>query len=233
MQLSEQTVPSPSPLSIDEQYKNARALLREALKATGRVYLSHRTDDHFYQLSDQEQLDVIKGIGNWANTVLEFVASGGDHRNTKNLVRYYLARMSLLTPMGFIDNIVDGDIVEIYGDDAKRLFFNPELFDYSSYAPDVMFSNQWWNLYQRDGDISQKIHDYCIDIFVGRKADPFVPDLPVCEVTEIKSRGRYTSSMMMKSMSPVKVGDKVVGVACLERLKLLSGEQIQSTHPLS
>lgn len=229
----EQSPSSTSEVSIVEQYIAARALLRDALKATGRVYLSQREDDHFFQIPLEAQQAVIEGINNWSNTVMEFVAQGGDHRNTRNLVRYYLSRMSLLAPLGFTDEVQDGDIVEIYGDDAKRLFFNPELFDYSSYAPDVMFSNQWWDLYHRDSAVSLKIHEYCIDIFVGRRANPFVPDLPTCDVSEIKSKGRYTSRMEMKCMAPVKVGEKIVGVACLERLTLLSGGQQQHTHSLS
>lgn len=233
MQTLESSEAKLSSVSIVEQYISARALLREALKATGRVYLSQREDDHFFQIPLDAQQAVIEGIVQWSNTVLEFMAQGGDHRNTKNLVRYYLSRMSLLTPLGFTDEIQDGDIVEIYGDDAKRLFFNPELFDYSSYAPDVMFSNQWWDLYHRDSDVSLKIHEYCIDIFVGRRANPFVPDLPTCDVSEIKSKGRYTSRMEMKCMAPVKVGERVVGVACLERLTLLSGGPLLHTHSLS
>ncbi|UYL08202.1 hypothetical protein B9G69_014210 [Bdellovibrio sp. SKB1291214] len=216
-----------------EQYITARAILREALKATGRVYLSHREDDHFFQLPHQAQQVVVDGILNWSNTILEFVAQGGDHKNTKNLVRYYLSRMSLIAPLGFIDEIQNGDIVEIYGDDSKRLFFNPELFDYSSYAPDVMFSQQWWDLYHRDGAVSLKIHEYAIDMFVGRITAPFKPDLPICDVKETKSKGLYTSRIEMKCMSPVKVGEKVVGVACLEKLTLLSGELLGHTHSLS
>jgi hypothetical protein len=233
MQSIEQFHAPISVISIAEQYVSARALLREALKATGRVYLSQREDDYFFQIPVEAQQVVLEGIVNWSNTVLEFVAQGGNHRNTKNLVRYYLSRMSLVAPIGFLDEIQDGEIVEIYGDDSKRLFFNPELFDYSSYSPDVMFSNQWWDLYQRDSAVSLKIHEYAMEIFVGRITNPFKPDLPICEVKETKSLGRYTSQIEMKCMSPVKVGDRVVGIACLEKLKLLSGERLAHTHSLS
>jgi hypothetical protein len=216
--------------SITEQYAAARLLLRDALKATGRVYLSYRFDDHFFSLSENEKLSLLDGIRRWSHLMLEYVAHAGNSKNTKNLVRYYLSRLNVSVPTDFIDQIQDGDIVEIYGSDSKRLFFNPELFDYSSYAPDVMFSKQWWNLYERDVEISEKIQKMAYMTFMGLNKNPFRPDLPVHTVKEIRSQGRYESDVEIKAMSPVNAGDTIIGVAALERFTMLTAPIPSRTH---
>lgn len=208
--------------SMTDQYAAARLLLRDALKATGRVYLSYRFDDHFFSLSEVEKLSLLDGIRRWSNLMMDFIAHNGNPKNTKDLVRYYLSRLNVSVPPAFIEQIQDGDIVEIYGSDSKRLFFNPELFDYSSYAPDVMFSKQWWNLYDRDTGISAKIQKMAYSTFMGLNKHPFRPGLPVHKVKEIRSQGRYESDVEIKLMSPVNAGDTIVGVAALERFTMLT-----------
>ncbi|WP_413587498.1 hypothetical protein [Bdellovibrio sp. HCB274] len=216
--------------NISEQYTDARMLLREALKATGRVYLSSRFDDHFFTLSNIEQLNLLQSLESWSKFILEFVASGGNHKKTRDVLRYYLSRLNFTAPDSFLNQIQDGDVVEIYGSDSRRLFANPELFDFSSYAPDVMFSGQWWNLYERDPMISQKLQEIGYETFMGLNKTTVQPDIPVHTVKELRSQGRYTSEVQIRAVAPITIGTTVVAVAALETFRLLEGVKPSHIH---
>ncbi|MEK2687604.1 hypothetical protein [Bdellovibrio sp. GT3] len=216
--------------NISEQYTEARLLLREALKATGRVYLSSRFDDHFFTLSNKEQLDLLQDLERWSKLILEFVASGGNHKKTKDIFRYYLSRLNFSAPESFINQIQDGDVVEIFGSDNRRLFANPELFDFSSYAPDVMFSGQWWNLYERDSVISDKLQEIGYETFMGLNKTTLKPNIPTHTVKEIRSQGRYVSEVQIRAVAPITIGTTVVAVAALETFRLLEGALPLHTH---
>lgn len=208
--------------SSDKEYQEAWERLKSVLKSTGRIYLNPLPKQEAFSPADANERALgIREIHNWCSIIEEFVAQGLDTAKTKNLFRYYFDRLGLYVDPSFTELIRDGDVVEIYSMDFKRLFFNPELFDYSSYAPDEMFSAPFWKLYDRDEAITLKIQELVHLFISGEKKAPFVPDIPRHLVTEIKSEKQYSCEVDIKVLAPVYLGRALVGAAAIEKLKLV------------
>lgn len=209
--------------SSDKEYQEAWSRLKSVLKSTGRIYLNPpQKQEAALSATEANERDLgVKEIHNWCSLIEEFVAQGLDTAKTKNLFRYYFDKLGLYIDPSFTELIRDGDIVEIYSMDFKRLFFNPELFDYSSYAPDEMFSAPFWKLYHREEAITLKIQELVRLFILGEKKAPFVPNIPKHLVTEIKSEKQYSCEVDIKVLAPVYLGRALVGAAAIERLKLV------------
>lgn len=213
---------TPNPdLSLQEQFAHAAAHLKAALKAVGKVYLTPRPEKHFFSLTRVEQDAVLIGMHNWADVILGYIEKGGSPKNTRNITRYYLNKLGVQVPQDFIAEIQDGDIVEIYGSDAKRLFFNPEVFDFSSYPSDMMFSCRWWDLYERDTAISCLINEYARSFYTGDLKKSIKPKIPLHTCGEKASDKLLAVQVDLRLLAPVTVGDTIIGVAALETFKML------------
>lgn len=160
-------------------------------------------------------------INQWCTVMEKFLRDGGNPTHTKDLFRYYLSLMGLNMDSSFLGTIVDGDVVEIFRGDATRMFFNPELFDFSSYTPEEMFTIPCPDLYHRDSAISELIYVQGYGILNGDVTTPMDPRVPIHVVSETLSERRYSCEIDLKLLAPVRLGHAVVAVAALERFKLL------------
>lgn len=207
---------------FDKAYNESRDLITQALSTCGQIYFrSDKRLNHFQALPPEEKAEVIQCMNEWAQTIIKYTAEGNYTSSTVDLVRYYSSRLHLILPRDFLEQIRDGDIVEIYKCNSKRIFFTPELFTYSSYNPDEMFSSTWWQLYTRDKDIDAEILRQATAVYSGLKTAPFYPNIPPHVVREINSELLYQAEMEFKSFSPVFLGKKIFGIASLARLRLL------------
>lgn len=171
--------------------------------------------------STEQETRAIQDINHWCTVMEGFIREGGRPARTKDLFRYYLSLMGLHIDASFIDAIVDGDVVEILQTDATRMFFNPELFDFSSYTPEEMFTIPCPQLYRRDESISQQLYLEGYKMVRGEQTAPFHPDVPPHVVTETLSERKYSCEIDIRMMAPVKQGHNVVAVAALEKFRLL------------
>ena len=199
--------------------------LRSALRSTGRIYLDSSAEEvALHSLSVESQNQTEKEVADWCAVIEGFVSEIGTEKplnKTRSLFKYYFDRMGLSVAQEFTNSIMDGDVVEVFGTDGRRLFFNPELFDYSSYPPDVMFSAPFWRLYRRDAAITELIQMHAMKVFTGQITTPFKPDIPVHVVTETESLHRYSSEVEIKLFAPIYLGRGIVGGAALEKFRLL------------
>lgn len=207
------------PIPLSQEYSNALFRLRETLKDCGRIYLSPTQLPEI--TSHYQESRAIADINQWCTIMEGFIREGGRPARTKDLFRYYLSLLGLNMDSSFLDAIVDGDVVEILRPDATRMFFNPELFDYSSYTPEEMFSIPALELYYRDPSISEQIYAQAYSLLDGEIKGPMDPKVPSHVVSETRSERRYSCEIDLKLLAPVRLGRGVVAVAALERFKLL------------
>lgn len=211
----------PPEVSLAEKYANSRERLKYVLKRCHLIAYGSNSKDSFYDLTDLEKNEKIKAIEDWCELILGYIEEGNNITSTKSLVRYYLHQLGARVADSFLNSITDGDVVEIFDHQSRRLFFNPELFEYSSYSPDEMFSAQWWKLYSRDTDITEKIMKNALHIYQEQVTEPFIPNIPKHIVSETSSVNKYQSEVELKLLAPVYLGSKLMGAVALERLKLL------------
>ena len=209
-----------SPTQYD--YQTTQLRLQKVLMDTGRLYLDKNLGlKRFSTLTPAQQQVSLKEINSWCEVVEEYLSIGGQPAKTKDLSRYYFAKLGFHIDRSFLETIQDGDIVEVYGMDLKRLFFNPELFDYSSYAPDEMFTSSMWELYRRDVKITESVGAFAHQLLSGAVSIPTDPLIPKHIVSEIASERRYSSEVDIKLCTPVYLGRARVGFAVRERFRLV------------
>ncbi len=209
---------------------SAALRLRQVLRRLGRIYLEPQAEEVSFAntLSDLVP-DYLKQTHDWCSLMEAYLSvessiapSTNSSNKTRGLFRFYLDRLGLNVSPHFTDAITEGDVVEVFGTDGKRVFFNPELFEYSSYPPDVMFSAPFWALYHREESISNLVLENAVRIFSGQVNAPFDPHIPTHIVSEAHSLYRYSSRVEIKLLAPVYLGKGLVGAVALERLKLIS-----------
>jgi hypothetical protein len=200
-------------------YTKSLIRLRETLKLCGKIYLNPIRIPTLESVAQQNQ--ATEDINQWCTVMEGFIREGGKPARTKDLFRYYLSLLGLNVDKSFVETIVDGDVVEILRTDATRMFFTPELFDYSSYTPEEMFTIPCPQLYRRDEAISQQLYLHGYRMVTGETKEPFRPELPPHVVTETLSERKYSSEIDLKLLAPVRLGHGVVAVAALEKFRLL------------
>lgn len=202
-----------------EPTPDVREQLRQALKTTGRMYFpAQALIDTF---ADEDLAEVHRSIAQWSMFVNTYYEENKGSSSTKGLFRYYMYELGLTAPNDFTEGILDGDIIEVYKATGTRIFFNPELFDYSSYNPEDMFSTKWWHLYGREQHITDQLMQISRSVFSLEHKTPFNPKIPKHVVWELQSSKQYASEIELKSVSPIYMGGSVVAVAVREKFKLL------------
>lgn len=207
--------------NFDEKYLEARKRFRSALAMCGLIYKTPKCSGTFFGLTDSEKERVLNEITAWSDFIIEFASSGTYVSSTKDLFRYFIYKMNISMPGSFVDNICDGDIIELYRSDSTRLFFTPDLFTYSSYDPEEMYTTPWWKLYGRDEDVGHEILKHVNKVCSGEVTEPYKPAIRDHVVYELSSELMFRARMQFKLFSPFYSGGKLLGIASLSRLTLL------------
>jgi PAS domain-containing protein len=176
-------------------------------------YLSKANSDDRNRASDF--LDFILSVHEEALAATETLI------NTRQLLWRALRKYSLVPGREIFDHITDEDVVIIYNEDQKAIFWNLQFFKVSSLSVEELFFGQWFNFTRRDPSIQEKLYRLALDVITGRVEGNFIPDVPPHVVEEIDSIERTRTLMEIPMGSVLTKGGKFGGMLIIQRMKIL------------
>ena len=105
--------------------------------------------------------------------------------NTCQLLWRALNRFSLVPGPDIFERITNNDVVLIYSEDQRAIFWNLQFFRFSSLTVEELFFNHWFNFTKRDPEIHKKIYEMAVDVISGKITGTFSPGIPAHEVEEV------------------------------------------------
>lgn len=141
--------------------------------------------------------------------------------NTRQLLWRALGRFSLVPGRDIFDHLTDEDVVILYDDQQRAIFWNLQFFKVSSFSVEELFFGQWFKFTKRDPSIQAKLYEMAVKIISGEITGNFIPDVPPHEVEEIDSIERIKTLMALPFGSVLKRESKFGGILLVQRMKVL------------
>lgn len=101
----------------------------------------------------------------------------------------------------YLDNIVDGDVVEIYDSNSSQLFRTINFFRVCSYTLEELYSIPWYELYHRDQFFQKQNESLMIKMVTEKISGPQAIPVKPHHVEELRSKRMYRVLMQPKYMS--------------------------------
>jgi hypothetical protein len=187
-----------------------------------RIHPFRSPDLPLFQKATPEQR---KKVSDFLETILsiheETLAATEAPINTRQLLWRALRRLSLVPGPEVFEKIQDEDVVVIYGEEQKAVFWNLQFFKFSSFSVEEMFFGDWYVSTKREPLIQEKLYQMAVSIMSGKITGLFVPDVPPHEVEEIDSIERMKTLMEIPFGSVLTKDGSFGGIMLIKRMRVL------------
>lgn len=130
-------------------------------------------------------------------------------------------RLGLVPPSDLFNHISDDDIIEVYSRDQIQLFRNFAFFDFCSYTLEELHACEWWSLFERDIEVTQKILTETHRAFDGVEDAVFVPNVPTHQLREARSPELIAMNCEIRGMAPLYRNKRVEAIIVMEKAEIL------------
>lgn len=199
---------------------------------------SHCNFDKIYKQLDKDSLKRIilhlrPAISTLNNIDQDESISAGDKTDELFFLQRFLFLQKLKMAYKVTDIIDQNDVIEIYDRSAIQMYRSFNFFNICSYSFEELFTNEWWNLFERSVFVTNRLTKIFTDIFRDNdKEIKFikVPDHWVNEIASKHKMGCYvrqgiacplydesgTVSAVLATFSIIKTRDQsgnIIGLA--------------------
>lgn len=176
----------------------------------------------FSKLSLEQKQKAIEAISFYRDLCQSQIDDGYKLKDSLSLTWRCIKALNLTPRSDLFSYLTNDHVVEIYSRDHIQLFRNLKFFEICSYTLEELLSNEWWVLYHRDENITQKIFQEAQKIFSGEVKTTFEPEVPRHILREIASFDKLSMYIDIEKMSPMSRGNSVEAAIVLERCELIS-----------
>lgn len=177
---------------------------------------------YFSRLATGHQIEINRHVRTYFEICLEMTTGGESLRDTPSLLWRMLSRLKLAPTEDLFNQFGQEHVVEIYNDSNVQIFRNFRFFEICSYSLEELFSRQWWELFRRDDQMTQRLFLLASKIFSGEFTGSVRPNIATHIVEEVASSLSFRVETDFECASPLVGGSKVVAVCAIERAKLLN-----------
>ncbi|WP_291516356.1 hypothetical protein [Bdellovibrio sp. ArHS] len=170
---------------------------------------------HFRALSYEKMAEVVTSITFFKELCEEQIAEGYKLKDNSSFVWRAFRKLDFVPRADVFNHMTDEDLVEIYSVDNKQLYRNFRFFECCSYTLEELYSVEWWNLYERNADVTMKIFAAGMKVATGEIADSYIPGIEPALLKEVKEDGQ-SFMQQVKLISPLKRNKRVEGLLVIE-----------------
>lgn len=151
----------------------------------------------------------------------ETLAANEKPINSRQLLWRALRKLSLVPKPEIFNMIKEDDVVVIYDDTQKAVFWNLQFFKYASLTVEEMFFGHWFNFTRRDQEIHNKLYEMAVNIISGKITGIFSPDVPPHEVEEVDTVECIRTLMEIPHGCVLTKNGQLGGILIVQRMRII------------
>ena len=167
---------------------------------------------YFEARNHQEKVQVLQNFDRYLNVFKEIEREGKKINDDKVVLWRMLARLGLIPQEDIFDKLDKSDVIEIYDKQSIQLYRNLNFFDLVSYSLDDILNRPWWDLYERDPKVTEKLFEIGAGVLSGRT--PYTVNVakivPKHLVVDIGSEDPLQTLSQTKYFSPLKSKENTI-----------------------
>ncbi len=151
----------------------------------------------FAILPDLQKKVILDSFRAYVEVCAEVVAQGATLRDDRIIVWRVLQRLKLHPPSDLMQEIKEGEVIEIYNSDFVQIFRNLRFFEICSYTLDELLSRPLWELVEREEAITNMIVHQASKLLSGAVSGLFRFDVPEHSIYERYGRNKLTVKLTL------------------------------------
>lgn len=151
----------------------------------------------------------------------ETIAANEKPVNSRQLLWRALRKLSLIPKPEIFDLIKENDVVVIYDESQKAVFWNLQFFNYASLTVEELFFGHWFTFTKRDQAIHNKLYEMAVNIITGKITGIFSPDVPAHEVEEVDTIECIRTLMEIPHGCVLTKNGQLGGILIVQTMKII------------
>lgn len=151
----------------------------------------------------------------------ETIAANEKPINSRQLLWRALKKFSLIPKPEIFDKISEDDVVVIYDETQKAVFWNLQFFKFASLTVEEMFFGIWYDFTKREEAIHQKLYEMAINLISGKITGIFSPDVPPHEVQEVGTLECIRTVMEIPHGCVLTKNGQLGGILIVQRMRII------------
>lgn len=151
----------------------------------------------------------------------ETIAANEQPVNSRQLLWRALRKLSLIPKPEIFELISEDDVVVIYDETQKAVFWNLQFFNYSSLTVEELFFSHWFTFTKRDEAIHNKLYEMAVNLITGKITGIFSPDVPPHEVQEVDSLECLKTMMEIPHGCVLTKNGQLGGILIVQRMRII------------
>lgn len=176
---------------------------------------------HFQKATPEEKKAAIDFLEVIVNIHEETLAHGEKVSNSKKLLWRALNRFSLVPPSDLFEKFEDKDIIVIYNNDQKVIFWSIQFFNFLSFTVEQLFTIHWYKFTERTPENQAYLYQMAMDVIQGKIKEPFNPHIPPHEVQELNTLENLRTMMDIFLCSPLTRKGQLEGILIGKRMQII------------
>jgi hypothetical protein len=192
------------------------------------------SNERFLTLPREHQQGILTSLRASIEICTSAVQNNIDIRyDSLSLMWWSIKKAGLRPHSDLFGRLEQNDIIEIYDTNQRQLFRSFNMFNCISYSLEELFSYQWWELFERDNEINERLVRLGTSLLNGEA--PAI-DVPPHVIKEKFSRRRTAHQIHHRLGAPLFLqGGRSVGgfIFCSRVVKYVDHGRRQGIHQTS
>ncbi|HWU44755.1 MAG TPA: hypothetical protein VN132_14990, partial [Bdellovibrio sp.] len=150
---------------LEQRFKKLTKIISMLLTVEGKYQKPYIEGlPYFSKLPTELKQKVVDHLQFYHDLCVEQVSEGYSIKDSPSFVWRALNKLGLVPRSDLFSHLTNEHIVEIYSAENVQLFRNFKFFEFCSYSLEELLTIEWWGLFERDAQITQKIFDYSMRV---------------------------------------------------------------------
>lgn len=175
----------------------------------------------FQKATIEERKIASESLETIVNIHEETIAAGERAISTRKLIWRALSKYSLVPGPDIFEHFKDEDVVIIYQENQRILFWNLQFFRFTSLTIEQIFFSVWHQMTKRSPEIQVRLQKMAEDLVTGKITGNFVPPVPGHEVEEVDTLECIRTWMELPFGSVLTRKGNLAGILIVQKMKIL------------
>jgi hypothetical protein len=151
----------------------------------------------------------------------EMIAEKQSLHDSPRLVWRAMKKLNLTPRSDIFSRMTDSDVIMCHALDHRTLFANLRAFDFLSLTVEDIYVRPWYELARRDASTEEALLRLAERLLTGEESATIDPGIPEHVIEELDSEEMLHVSILIKHLSPVKLGDDIVGAFAINSCQIV------------